>query len=137
MGFSRQESWSGCYALLQGTFLTQGSNACFLHLLQWQVSSLPLAPAGKPLMYSSNHHLIIFAFNFLSLNSFSFLVDWNHNKCHKYYFKNKSIIINSHVYIFTVQKLYVRFKKSAHLLTTLKTTILSVINWEREPEKES
>ena len=26
MGFSRQEYWSGCHALLQGIFLTQGSN---------------------------------------------------------------------------------------------------------------
>ena len=30
MGFSRQEYWSGCHALHQGIFLTQGSN---LHLL--------------------------------------------------------------------------------------------------------
>ena len=30
MGFSRQECWSGCHALLQGTFPTQGSNP---HLL--------------------------------------------------------------------------------------------------------
>ena len=31
MGFSRQEHWSGCQALLQGTFPTQGSNPCLLH----------------------------------------------------------------------------------------------------------
>ena len=35
----------GCHALLQGIFLTQGSNPC---LLPWQVGSLPLAPPGKP-----------------------------------------------------------------------------------------
>ena len=34
----------GCRALLQGIFLTQG----LLHLLLWQVGSLPLAPPGKP-----------------------------------------------------------------------------------------
>ena len=33
MGFSRQEYWSDCHALLQGTFLTQGSNPRLLHLL--------------------------------------------------------------------------------------------------------
>ena len=34
--------------LLQGIFLTQGSNPCLLHLLHWQVGSLQLAPPGKP-----------------------------------------------------------------------------------------
>ena len=38
----------GCHALLQGIFLTQGSNPCLLHLLHWQAGSLPLAPPGKP-----------------------------------------------------------------------------------------
>ena len=32
----------GCHALLQGIFLTQGSNLHLLHLLHWQ------APPGKP-----------------------------------------------------------------------------------------
>ena len=32
MGFSRQEYWGGCCALLQGIFLTQGSNLCLLCL---------------------------------------------------------------------------------------------------------
>ena len=34
--------------LLQGIFLTKGSNPCLLGLLQWQVCSLPLAQPGKP-----------------------------------------------------------------------------------------
>ena len=34
----------GCYALLQGIFLTQ----CLFSLLHWQVNSLPLVPPGKP-----------------------------------------------------------------------------------------
>ena len=38
----------GCHFLLQGISLTQGSNPCLLHLLHWQVSSLPLAVCGKP-----------------------------------------------------------------------------------------
>ena len=31
MGFSRQEHWEGCHFLLQGIFLTQGSNPGLLH----------------------------------------------------------------------------------------------------------
>ena len=38
----------GCYALLQGIFLTQGLNLHFLCLLHWQMGSLPLVPPGKP-----------------------------------------------------------------------------------------
>ena len=33
MGFSRREYWKGCHFLLQGIFLTQGSNSCLFHLL--------------------------------------------------------------------------------------------------------
>ena len=33
---------------LQGIFPTQGSNLSLLHLLHWQVDSLPLMPPGKP-----------------------------------------------------------------------------------------
>ena len=46
MGFSRQEYWSGCHALLQGIFPTQGSNWHQLCLLHWQVGSLPVVPPG-------------------------------------------------------------------------------------------
>ena len=38
----------GCHALLQGIFPTQGSNPSLLHLLHWQVGSLPLAPPEEP-----------------------------------------------------------------------------------------
>ena len=37
-----------CHAILQGISPTQGSNQNLLRLLHWQVSSLPLAPPGKP-----------------------------------------------------------------------------------------
>ena len=37
----------GCHFLLQGIFLTQGSNPCLLCLLHWQVDSLPSEPPGK------------------------------------------------------------------------------------------
>ena len=40
-----------CRALLQGIFLTQGSNPCLSCLLHWQAGSLPLVPPGK-LFYS-------------------------------------------------------------------------------------
>ena len=46
MGFSRQEYWVGCHALLQGVFPTQGSSPHLLDLLHWQPDSLPLAPPG-------------------------------------------------------------------------------------------
>ena len=45
MGFSRQGYWSG----VQFSFPTQGPNLCFLHLLHWQVNSLPLSHLGSPL----------------------------------------------------------------------------------------
>ena len=35
----------GCHFLLQGIFLTQGSNLCLLH---WQAHSLPLSHLGSP-----------------------------------------------------------------------------------------
>ena len=34
----------GCHKLLQGIFPTQGLKPRLLHLLHWQVDSLPLAP---------------------------------------------------------------------------------------------
>ena len=39
----------GCHALLQGIFLTQGSNPHLLCLLHRQADSLPLAPPGETL----------------------------------------------------------------------------------------
>ena len=38
----------GCHFLLQGIFLTQGSNLHLLCLLHWQADSLPLESPGKP-----------------------------------------------------------------------------------------
>ena len=37
----------GCHVLLQGIFLTQGSNPRLLRLLHWQAGSFPLAPPGQ------------------------------------------------------------------------------------------
>ena len=41
----------GCHFLLQGIFPTQGSNLHLLHLLHWQVGSLPLDHLGGPYRY--------------------------------------------------------------------------------------
>ena len=38
----------GCHALLWGIFPIQGSNPRLLHLLHWQVDSLPLSHLGSP-----------------------------------------------------------------------------------------
>ena len=43
----------GCHFLLQGIFLTQGSNLCLLHFLHWQAGSLPPVPPGKLLTRTS------------------------------------------------------------------------------------
>ena len=41
----------GCHFLLQGIFLTQGSNPCLLHLLHPKAVCLSLEPPGKPLFH--------------------------------------------------------------------------------------
>ena len=38
----------GCHFLLQGIFLTRGSNLCLLCLLHWQAGSLPLGSLRNP-----------------------------------------------------------------------------------------
>ena len=42
--FPGKSTGAGCHFLLQGIFPTQRLNLCLLHLLHWQVDSLPLAP---------------------------------------------------------------------------------------------
>ena len=46
-GLSRQESWNGLPALLQGVFPAQILNPHLLCLLHWQGGSLLLVPPGK------------------------------------------------------------------------------------------
>ena len=58
MGFSRQEYWSGLWALLHGIVPTQGSNPLFLCLLHWQVGSLLLALPRKPSMQSTSYKML-------------------------------------------------------------------------------
>ena len=47
LGFSRQEYWSGCHALLQGIFATQGLNLRLSGLLH-SGRFFTLVPVGKP-----------------------------------------------------------------------------------------
>ena len=50
----------GCHALLEGIFLTQGSNLHLLRLLHLQAGSLPLVPPGFSTLNPSNwptHHI--------------------------------------------------------------------------------
>ena len=46
-GIFQARNWSGLPFSTPGIFPTQGSKPCHLHLLDWQVDSLPLAPPGK------------------------------------------------------------------------------------------
>ena len=48
MEFSRKNTGVSCHFLLQVIFSTQGLNSCLLHLLHWQVASLPLRHQGNP-----------------------------------------------------------------------------------------
>ena len=43
--FPGKNTGVGCHAILQGIYLTQGSNPCLLH---WQADSLPLSHQGSP-----------------------------------------------------------------------------------------
>ena len=50
VGFSRQKYWSGLSCPPPRYLLNQGSNPHHLHLLHWQVGSLPLVPPKKPIL---------------------------------------------------------------------------------------
>ena len=45
----------GCHFLLQGIFLTQGSNLHLFHLLRWQVDSLLLYYLASPMCNTSSY----------------------------------------------------------------------------------
>ena len=54
-GFPRQEYWSGSPFPPPEIFLIQGLNPHLLHLLHWQMDSLPLSHWGSPLMAYSRY----------------------------------------------------------------------------------
>ena len=64
---------AGCCFLLQGIFPTQGSNLYLLHLLHWQVDSLPLAPPGKPPLWVKQDGLLNRFFQTMFLRASLFL----------------------------------------------------------------
>ena len=45
--FPGSNTGAGCFLLVQGIFLTQGSNQRLLQLLYWEANSLPLTLPGK------------------------------------------------------------------------------------------
>ena len=53
-GFSSQENWSRFLFPFPGIFPTQGSNPHVLHLLHWQVDSLPLGHLRFPFCRQAN-----------------------------------------------------------------------------------
>ena len=54
-----------CHFLLQGMFLTQGSNLCLLCILHWQAESLLLASPGKPHGIGQRIHIYIYIYPYL------------------------------------------------------------------------
>ena len=55
-GFLRQEYWSGLPFPSPGIILTQGLR---LHLLHWQVDTLPLGHQGSPILLMDIHLYIV------------------------------------------------------------------------------
>ena len=51
--FPGKDTETGCHFLFEVIFLTQGVNVYFLHLLHWQVTSLPLHHLGSPYLLST------------------------------------------------------------------------------------
>jgi len=51
MTFSRQKYWSGCHALFQGIFLTQGLNPGLLCLLHWQILYVSYIESSRKNIY--------------------------------------------------------------------------------------
>ena len=56
--FPGKNNGVGCHFLLQGIFLTQGSNPHLLCLLRWQVDYLLLKPPGKPINHIISSQLL-------------------------------------------------------------------------------
>ena len=59
----------GCRALIQGIFLTQGSNMCLLSLLHWQADSLLPAPPTKPIYIYIYIYTHIYVYIYIALRA--------------------------------------------------------------------
>ena len=53
----------GFHLLLQGIFLTQEASLPHLHLLHWQVKSLPLTHLGSLYLYDLDSQICISSYN--------------------------------------------------------------------------
>ena len=56
--FSGRNTGVGCHFLLQGIFLIQRSKLRLLHLLHWQMDSLPLSHLGSSLARGAGHQML-------------------------------------------------------------------------------
>jgi len=79
--FPGKNTGAGCHFLLQGIFLAQGLNPCLLHLLHWQVGSLPLCHLRNNCQYSVGLIKSIVITN--KPNSFSYLLWWGEKAKHR------------------------------------------------------
>ena len=82
----------GCHFLLQGIFLTQGSN---LHLQHWHTDSLLLHHLGSPILYS-RFILKYYIFPFKTSSMFSIF------KCILSLTRNKMIFLDFHSLSFSI-----------------------------------
>ena len=86
-------------ALLQGIFLTQGSNPSVLCLLYWEVGSLPLVPPGKP-----NRYTLLYINQIKNKDLL-----YNTGNCIQYLvtiYSGKSLKKNTYIWIFTYIYIY-------------------------------
>ena len=59
--FPGKNTGMGCRFILQGIFLTQGSNPSLLSLLHWQAYTLPLSHLGSPSILLNTTSCLLFA----------------------------------------------------------------------------
>ena len=71
----------GCHDLLQGIFLTQGSNLSLLRLLHWQAGSLPLMPPAKPLCVESGRKKKVRQITWKAVQHWGYFLEC---KCHSW-----------------------------------------------------
>ena len=104
--FSDKSTGKGCHFLLQGLFLTQGSNPCLLRLLYWQADSLLLHHLGSP------HVTRILSILFLFTGCFYF------SSCHLLVYFKEDLFTHGHLSINLIPLLFcialsISFLKSA------------------------
>ena len=68
--FPGKNTGVGCYFLLKEIFPTQGSNSHLLHLLLWQVDSLPLSHLGRQSLLWVAYNWMLFFFLICSTTSY-------------------------------------------------------------------